>query len=273
LISLDLKIIWMINKKIGHDFKVLKKLGNLAKSIKKDLPRFIDKVQITDLEIARYIQERITSKGYHIAFPTNIGYRSLVCHSTPTFKPVLLYPRSEIIRIDFGIEHNQEIIDTAVTLDICNSNKITKVLDSYEILFLNIELLKPGDKINKIPILIKDLILNKHNLQLVKCLSGHSIGLGKLHDSPLIPNYIDPNNSQILSEGLLFTVEPYVSIGQINLYIGVPTIFSNSSGFICERWGKVRPILKTYDSLHNDHPVIHIEHTFYIKNSKCYRLT
>ena len=43
-------------------------------------------------------------------------------------------------------------------------------------------------------------------------LSGHGIGR-TIHEKPTIPNRFDRNYSDILTEGLVFTIEPLIAIG------------------------------------------------------------
>jgi len=46
----------------------------------------------------------------------------------------------------------------------------------------------------------------------VRDLSGHGIGR-TIHERPTIPNEFDPHFSDVLSEGLVFTIEPLVAMG------------------------------------------------------------
>jgi methionyl aminopeptidase len=46
----------------------------------------------------------------------------------------------------------------------------------------------------------------------VRDLSGHGIGR-TIHERPTIPNQFDPRCSDILTEGLVFTIEPIIAVG------------------------------------------------------------
>jgi len=46
----------------------------------------------------------------------------------------------------------------------------------------------------------------------VRDLSGHGIGR-TIHEPPTIPNFDDPRCSDVLTEGLVFTIEPLIAVG------------------------------------------------------------
>jgi methionine aminopeptidase len=46
----------------------------------------------------------------------------------------------------------------------------------------------------------------------IRDLGGHGIGR-TIHEEPRVPNYADPEASQILTEGLVITVEPIIAAG------------------------------------------------------------
>jgi len=47
-------------------------------------------------------------------------------------------------------------------------------------------------------------------------LGGHGIGR-TIHEQPRVPNFCDPTATQILTEGLVITVEPIISAGSGNV--------------------------------------------------------
>jgi methionyl aminopeptidase len=46
----------------------------------------------------------------------------------------------------------------------------------------------------------------------VRNLGGHGIGR-TIHELPSIPNNFDPRFSEVLTEGLVFTIEPMIAVG------------------------------------------------------------
>ncbi len=51
-----------------------------------------------------------------------------------------------------------------------------------------------------------------HGFRVVRGLDGHGIGR-TIHEPPSVPNYYDPRQTDVLTEGLVITVEPIISAG------------------------------------------------------------
>jgi len=54
--------------------------------------------------------------------------------------------------------------------------------------------------------------VRRHGFSVIRDLGGHGIGR-TIHEEPRIPNYPDPDANQILTEGLVITVEPIIAAG------------------------------------------------------------
>ena len=52
----------------------------------------------------------------------------------------------------------------------------------------------------------------RHGFHVVRELGGHGIGR-TIHEPPSVPNYAAPNAHEILTEGLVFTIEPIIAAG------------------------------------------------------------
>jgi methionyl aminopeptidase len=54
--------------------------------------------------------------------------------------------------------------------------------------------------------------VRRSGFSVIRDLGGHGIGR-TIHEEPRIPNYLDPQANQILTEGLVITVEPIIAAG------------------------------------------------------------
>jgi methionyl aminopeptidase len=54
--------------------------------------------------------------------------------------------------------------------------------------------------------------VRRSGFSVIRDLGGHGIGR-TIHEEPRVPNYPDPQASQILAEGLVITVEPIIAVG------------------------------------------------------------
>jgi methionyl aminopeptidase len=54
--------------------------------------------------------------------------------------------------------------------------------------------------------------VRRSGFSVIRDLGGHGIGR-TIHEEPRVPNYADPEASQVLTEGLVITVEPIIAAG------------------------------------------------------------
>jgi methionyl aminopeptidase len=54
--------------------------------------------------------------------------------------------------------------------------------------------------------------VRRAGFSVIRELGGHGIGR-TIHEEPRIPNYADPHAQQILTEGMVITVEPIIAAG------------------------------------------------------------
>jgi methionyl aminopeptidase len=61
--------------------------------------------------------------------------------------------------------------------------------------------------------------VRRQGFSVIRDLGGHGIGR-TIHEEPRVPNFADPSASQVLSEGLVITVEPIISAGSGRTVLG-----------------------------------------------------
>ena len=54
--------------------------------------------------------------------------------------------------------------------------------------------------------------VRRNGFSVIRDLGGHGIGR-TIHEAPRVPNYPDPQANQVLTEGLVITVEPIIAAG------------------------------------------------------------
>jgi methionyl aminopeptidase len=54
--------------------------------------------------------------------------------------------------------------------------------------------------------------VRRNGFSVIRELGGHGIGR-TIHEEPRVPNYADPDAKEILSDGLVITVEPIIAAG------------------------------------------------------------
>src|SRR4029077_11995110 len=58
----------------------------------------------------------------------------------------------------------------------------------------------------------------RSGFSVIRDLGGHGIGR-TIHEEPRIPNYADPEANQVLTEGLVITVEPIIAAGSGRAFV------------------------------------------------------
>jgi len=118
----------------------------------------------------------------------------------------------DVLKIDFGVEHNGFFADAAVTVGIGNISKEAKLLIKTTKLALDkaIKIIKPGSNLGDIGWIIKR-IAEKRGFKVIKSLTGHGIGR-ELHEEPTIYNFGEKGKGIILKAGMVLAIEPMLAV-------------------------------------------------------------
>ncbi len=230
------------------DLDLYLKAGEIAKQIK-IYAKSIIKPEISLLEIADNIESKIIELGGFPAFPVNLSKNEIAAHSTPSYNDT--DTASGLLKVDIGVHIDGCVADTALSIDLENSQENKKLIDcaelclknALEVAKFNVELKNIGEQIEK--------TAQSYNLQPIINLSGHSITKYNLHAGVTIPNY---NNSskQILGEGV-FAIEPFTTTGNGKVIDGKPSGIYIIEGDYPVRDNFAREVLnyivETYQSL------------------------
>lgn len=60
--------------------------------------------------------------------------------------------------------------------------------------------------------------MERSGFAVIRELAGHGIGR-TIHEAPRVPNYPDVRDNQILTEGLVITVEPIIAAGSGEVFV------------------------------------------------------
>ena len=60
--------------------------------------------------------------------------------------------------------------------------------------------------------------VRRSGFSVIRDLGGHGIGR-TIHEDPRVPNYADPEANEILTEGLVITVEPIIAAGSGRVFV------------------------------------------------------
>ena len=195
--------------------------GKIAVEVKK-YAREIIKPGMLLLEIAEKIESKIIELGGKPAFPTNLAINDEAAHVTPAYNSE---DKSHgLLKIDLGVHIQGVVADTALSIDLENSNENKKIIEAAEeALSKAIEKIKSNPKhitLSQIGKIIEDTI-NSKNLTPIINLSGHSIEEYNLHAGTSIPN-TDTGSNKTLASGV-YAIEPFATNGNGKVYDGKPS--------------------------------------------------
>ena len=145
-------------------------------------------------------------------FPKSVctSVNEVICHGIPDSRPLA---NGDLVNIDVTIYLDGVHGDVSATFAVGDIDEHSKVLirETRESLYRAIEVVKPGVPICEIGRAIENHA-RKHNLGVVREFIGHGIG-EEFHGVLQIPHYYDGRARTILEEGMTFTIEPMLTLG------------------------------------------------------------
>lgn len=163
--------------------------------------------RLLDLEGARSAPE-IT---YNFPGATCISIAPDVAHGIPGPRRVAA---GDLINIDVSAEIDGFFADTGASFQVPpGAPRIERLCrDGRRALWTGIRAVKAGGKLGEIGRAI-EAFATKNGYSLVRNLASHGVGRG-LHEEPKeIPTWHEPRDRRTIPEGLVFTIEPFLSFG------------------------------------------------------------
>ncbi|MBN2535316.1 MAG: type I methionyl aminopeptidase [Spirochaetales bacterium] len=163
-------------------------------------------------------------KGYD-GFPGSIctSVNNVVAHGIPSG---YCLKDGDIITIDITIEKDGWYGDGAWTFITGKKQSPAKhlVKAAWQASLAGIMEVKAGSFLGNIGYSI-NMIAKKHGCSIVKEFVGHGIGK-EMHEEPLIPHFGKPGTGRRIVPGMVFTIEPVLSLGK-------PDIIMTEQGWNC----------------------------------------
>jgi methionyl aminopeptidase len=119
----------------------------------------------------------------------------------------------DLLKLDVTIEKGGFMADAAETVAVGEiSKERRRLMECAERAFAKAMLVaRAGFRVSDIGRVVEREV-RRSGFSVIRDLGGHGIGR-TIHEPPRVPNYADPQASQILNEGLVITVEPIIAAG------------------------------------------------------------
>lgn len=159
-------------------------------------------------------QQAIPAPLNYNGFPKSIctSLNHVVCHGIPSDSKIL--KNGDILNIDITVIKDGFHGDSSVMFlvgDVApHAKRLVRV--TQECLYKAIELVRPGTRLGDIGHVIQTHA-EANNYSVVREYCGHGIGR-VFHEEPQILHYGKPDTGLRLEEGMTFTIEPMINLGQ-----------------------------------------------------------
>lgn len=198
------------------DEEKLFEIGEITKKIREEVIEFA-KQGIKFSEIVEFVEDKIFDLGFLPAFPCTVCVNDIAAHYT-YFDEDFELKKGDVVKIDFGICHNDIITDNAVTVEIetfVYKDLIKANLDALNSVLENI---KVGTSMSEIGEIVYD-VAKKRGFNTIHNLSGHQIKEKNLHAGLSVPNYKNLDKRKVCYD-MTLAIEPFFTTGDVNVCEG-----------------------------------------------------
>jgi methionyl aminopeptidase len=199
----------------------MRRAGAAAADILLHVGPFVEPGVTTDRLDAIVHDKTVELGGYpsplnYRGFPKSVctSVNEVICHGIPDSRPL---GNGEIVNIDVTIYLDGVHGDTSVTFLVGEADDYSRMLvrETRNALYKAIEVVRPGVPVSEIGRVI-EAHAHKHGLGVVREFIGHGIGT-EFHGVLQIPHYYDARARTVLEEGMTFTIEPMLTLGDPDL--------------------------------------------------------
>lgn len=162
------------------------------------------------LEVAEFVEKRISDLGGKPAFPINISINERAAHYTPDADDESVFKEGDLVKLDIGVHVDGFIGDIARSKDLEGGHK-ELIKAAERALDAAVSLIKPGVRSNEVGQVIEETI-SSFGFKPVSNLTGHALTAWNLHGGVVIPN-VRTMHGYEFKAGDVFAIEPFSTNG------------------------------------------------------------
>jgi methionyl aminopeptidase len=186
----------------------LMRAGEIARRVRARVPELVV-VGARMLDVAERVEGLIRQMGGRPAFPCNISVDSVAAHYSPPPGDLSTIPPNSVVKIDFGVEVEGFIADTAITITDTATGEVLKTAVE-EALKAALRVAAANVKVSAIGAVVQST-LARYGVKPIKNLTGHEIQRYNLHAGVSIPNVAAGDDARLV-EGHVYAVEPFATV-------------------------------------------------------------
>jgi methionyl aminopeptidase len=212
----------VITIKTQEEIEIMAEGGKILAETISETAKLV-KPGISTFELDQFAENYILSKGAKPAFKGYDKFPYSLCtsineeivHCLPSKNRIL--KEGDIISLDLGVLYKNYNTDMAITVAVgkisFEAQRLLKI--TKKSLSLGMKTVKAGSNFGDIGYEIEKYVSGQ-GLGLVRDLFGHGIGRD-VHEDPLIPNFGKKNSREKITEGMVFCIEPMVTLGDYRI--------------------------------------------------------
>ena len=121
--------------------------------------------------------------------------------------------RGDLVKLDVTLEKDGYVADAARTVIVGAGGELESRLKACAEAAFEAALLvaRAGNRVNEIGRVVETEV-HRRGFSVIRGLSGHGVGR-TIHEPPNVPNYFDKRQRDVLTDGLVITIEPIICAG------------------------------------------------------------
>ena len=153
-----------------------------------------------------------SAPAFTYGFPRTIliSVNDEIVHGIPGARRITT---GDIVKLDVTVETGGYIADAARSVVVTPASATARNLAicARAAFHAALTVARSGARVNEIGRAVEREV-RRRGFSVIKGLSGHGVGR-TIHEEPTVPNYYDPFQTDVLTEGLVLTIEPMISAG------------------------------------------------------------
>jgi methionyl aminopeptidase len=145
---------------------------------------------------------------YDFPGTTCISVNEEIVHGIPGARMLV---DGDLVKLDVTVELDGYMADACETVAVGRAGRTQRELIecATRAFFAGYAQVRPGARPYDIGAAVQAEVA-RSGFSVVRELTGHGIGR-TIHEEPMIPNYREPHHARVLTEGLVFTIEPLIA--------------------------------------------------------------
>jgi methionyl aminopeptidase len=122
----------------------------------------------------------------------------------------------DLVKIDVTVEKGGYVADAArsVVVDPASTTAHGLATCARDAFHAALAVARAGVRVNEIGRAVEREV-RRHGFSVIRGLAGHGVGR-TIHEEPSVPNYYDAFQRDVLTEGMVITIEPMISAGSVH---------------------------------------------------------